>query len=148
MNNSSVGTLHFTGSGRDATQGFAGKRCHLPSVIAFSTFASSCEAVIPNGLQMRRSISTVGDFLSFSSILMYVRSTSALKANSSCVRPARIRAFRNSFPSMVGSVSPHRQACLLTIVYTPFSMEIGRIKRVRDPDLQGGQSTNARKFSI
>lgn len=52
-------------------------------VFSRSTLAITVDALIFMAWQSLKSISSVGDFLLCSSILMYVRSTLAFKANSS-----------------------------------------------------------------
>lgn len=65
-----------------------------------STRARRLDADTPKVSQRRNSISTVGDFLSCSSKLMYERSISAAKESCSCVNFAAIRAFRSSLPNI------------------------------------------------
>ena len=68
--------------------------------LAFSTRRMNSDARMRIALQSRNSVSTVGDAFPRSSILTYVRWTSALKPSFSWLKPARSRALRNSVPSM------------------------------------------------
>src|SRR3989304_7417791 len=63
-----------------------------------STRAMNLEGAIPRARQSRKRTSTVGDFLSLSSMLTYVRCRPAALANCSWVKPVVWRAFRSSAP--------------------------------------------------
>jgi len=89
-------------------------RCYF---LDFSTCATNVEAGTPSALPMRRSVSSVGDILSFSRRLIYVRSKSASKANFSCVIPDLSRAFLSTSPNMLRNSHAQHVDCLSLIRY-------------------------------